>query len=260
MQGHRWWARGGAAFGIGAVVLMAGMGSVVAAETITTTSTATKHVTVVDRTDLPDLPGVTCGAPAVAPALLSQTSTSSDVITTITTVGPATIFVGEDQQTLYVVAAGEVNFTALTTTTTTLHQTWQGRAAGEPCPTEGHQGITATTASKHVTVVERTDLPDLPATGCGAPAVAPTLVSETSTSDDVTTAIITVGPATIFIGVDQSVEYHVVSGEVDTTTLVTTTTTLHQTYQGTAPGAPCAAREIVAVAPAAITAAPAFTG
>ena len=54
---------------------------------------------------------------------------------------------------------------------------------------EGHPGFTSTTATKHVTVIDRTDLPDLPATTCGAPAVAPSLVSETSTSTEATASV-----------------------------------------------------------------------
>jgi hypothetical protein len=263
-----------AAVVVGALVAMApGTGASAAAQVIeghqgATSTTATKHVTVIDRTDLPDAPAITCGAAAVAPVLVSETSTADTVVTFVVTVGPDTIFVGEDQQDEYHVVAGEIDTTTLSTTTTTLHQTWQGRAAADPCPTEGHQGFTATTASKHVTEVERTELPELAATSCGT-AAGETMVGESATSAERTDAIVTAGPATIMIGVDQSVEYHVVAGEVDTTTLVTYTTTLHQTWQATAAGAPCATGEVatsapaadpIAVAPAAVTATPGFTG
>jgi hypothetical protein len=258
------WARGGAVFGVLATMLLVGstaaVADVIEGQPGFTTTSSTKHVTVVERTDLPDLPAITCGAPAVAPTMVDEVSTIDVTTDDTVAVGPATIFAGDEQQTEFHVVAGEVNTDTLTTTTTTLHQTWQGRASGEPCPTEGHQGFTSTTASKHVTVVERTDLPELPSTTCGAPASS-VLVDETTTSAERTDAIITVGPATIFIGEDQAFEYHVVSGEVDTTTLVTYTTTRHQAYQGTTAGAPCA--ETVAapvVAPQAVAASPVFTG
>ncbi|MFN8025246.1 MAG: hypothetical protein U0W40_02485 [Acidimicrobiia bacterium] len=221
----------------------------------------------IDRTDLPDAPAISCG-PATAPVLVSETSTTDAVLSVIVTVGPATVFVGEDQTVEYHVPAGETNFTALTTTTVTLHQTWQGHAAGAPCPTQGQQGFTSTTASKRVVVTNRTDLPNLPAAACDALAVAPRLIDETATTGaPVTEAIVTVGPQTIFIGPEQSVQYQVVSGEIDTTTLVTTTTTIQQTWQGRAAGAPCSGVPVAQPSPpttvaaaVAVPAAPAFTG
>jgi len=104
------------------------------ADPINTFTTSTKHMTTTQRTDLPDAEATECGTPATSPSLVSETSIALDpVVTTEPTIGPAVIFIGENEQTPHTVLDGEVNFNTRTTYETVVTEYFQGVAAGPPC-------------------------------------------------------------------------------------------------------------------------------
>jgi len=143
-----WWR-------VGAAVLVVGIGTVAAVTTgatstsatvdcqVTTTTTAestitcttsTKHITTVERVDLPDAPATACDAPATDPVKVSETSKVAEgIVTTTTYIGPQTIYVGEDQKTPLDIVPGGIDYDTLTTINITVTQTYQGTAAGEAC-------------------------------------------------------------------------------------------------------------------------------
>jgi hypothetical protein len=98
-------------------------------------TTSTLHVTTTHRTDLADRPASACGAAAVAPTLVAEQSEALDPVESVqTTFGPATIFIGEDEKTPHQVPDAVENFNTRTTYETVVVQTFQGVAAGAPCP------------------------------------------------------------------------------------------------------------------------------
>jgi hypothetical protein len=98
-------------------------------------TTATKHVITVHRVDLPDAAAGACGLPASAAVLVDETSDELEpTVETITTFGPATVYIGEDQQTPYQVGDDETNFNTITTYETVVTRTYQGAGAGAACP------------------------------------------------------------------------------------------------------------------------------
>lgn len=105
----------------------------------------------------------------------------------------------------------------------------------------GEQAFTSTESTLHVTTVVRVDLDPVPAPECDFPGSDAVVVDQTSVAKDpVTSAIITVGPAEIMIGEDETVPHTVLSGDVNTNTRVTYETVVTQYFQAAEPGPPCA--------------------
>ena len=95
---------------------------------------STLRITTIQRIDLPDAEATECEAPAVEPVLVSETATALEpTYKTIITLGPATIYIGENEQTPYQVGDDETNFNTRTTYETVITQTFQATAAGPPC-------------------------------------------------------------------------------------------------------------------------------
>lgn len=105
----------------------------------------------------------------------------------------------------------------------------------------GQTANTVTESTRHVTTTSRVDLADAPPPECGFPGSDPVLVDETSVPGETTiSAGVTVGPAVIFVGPDQSVEHQVLAGQVNTDILTTYETIVTQYFQATAAGEACA--------------------
>ena len=103
----------------------------------------------------------------------------------------------------------------------------------------GDQAFTSTTATTHPVTTVRVDLAPAPAPECDFPGRDPVLVDQMSVAKDpVTSATVVVGPADIMIGEDQSVPYHVPSGDVNTNTNVAYETVVTQYFQAVEPGPP----------------------
>lgn len=109
--------------------------------TNTTTATlSTRTVVVTERVDLDDAEATECGTEAQPPVLVDQTSVTPEdpvSIETTTTIGAipdgTVIYVGENQQTPFLVVGGGVNIDTLLTYQTTITQFFQGVAEGAPC-------------------------------------------------------------------------------------------------------------------------------
>lgn len=106
---------------------------------------------------------------------------------------------------------------------------------------EGAPGNTVVESTVHRSTVSRVDLEDAPAPECDFPGSPPVLVDETSVpGETLIEAELTVGPSTIFIGPDRSIEYHVVAGEINTNLVTIYQQLVTQYFQATAAGEACA--------------------
>jgi hypothetical protein len=98
-------------------------------------TTSTLHVVTTHRTDLAEAPASACGAAVQPPVLVSEVSQALDPVESVqVTFGPATIFIGENEQTPHQVPDAIENFNTRTTYEIVVTQTFQGVAGGEPCP------------------------------------------------------------------------------------------------------------------------------
>ncbi|MBM3659437.1 MAG: hypothetical protein FJW95_08015 [Actinobacteria bacterium] len=122
-----------AAFGVGGPSAVVGR-AVGGGGPTQSTTTSTKHVVTTTRVDLVPAPASECGFPGSDPVLVEETSVALDpVLSTTTTFGPATIYVGEDELQEFFVAAGTANTNTRTTYETVVTQYFQAVEPGPPC-------------------------------------------------------------------------------------------------------------------------------
>jgi len=99
-----------------------------------TATTSTKYVITTERVDLEPAPAPECGFPGSDPVLVEETSVALDpVVSTTSTFGPATIYIGEDEQQEFFVEPGTGNVNTRTTYETVVTQYFQAVEPGPPC-------------------------------------------------------------------------------------------------------------------------------